>query len=69
MSHTLSLLFKALFLMLSGGKLCVTKQDEACKDTFFQIRLLFQSNLSLKISHPKWKNVTRWGSAKKSVTY
>jgi hypothetical protein len=52
-SHTLFLLFKTLFLILLEGKLCVTKQDKASKDTFFLVLLIFQSNLSRKISHQK----------------
>ncbi len=52
--------------MLLDGKLFVTKQDKASKDTFFLIHLIFQSNLSLKISHQKLKNVT-WGGGQKSA--
>jgi hypothetical protein len=53
--------------MLLGEKLVVTKQDTASKDTFFLINLIFQSNIGLKISHQKMKNVTRGAqkSAKK----
>jgi hypothetical protein len=39
-------------------KLFVKKQDKASKDTYFLIHLIFQSNLGLKISHQKMKNVT-----------
>jgi hypothetical protein len=39
----------------------ITKQDKASEDTFFLIHLIFQSKLSLKISHQKWKNVTQGG--------
>jgi hypothetical protein len=63
-SHTLYLLFKTLFLILLEGKLCVTKQDKASKDTFFLVHLIFQSNLSQKISLLKLKNVTRGGGQK-----
>ncbi len=57
--------------MLLEEKLVVTKQDTASKDTFFLIDLIFQSNIGLKISHQKMKNVTRVWSEKcqKSVTY
>jgi hypothetical protein len=47
--------------MLLEEKLVVTKQDTASKDTFFLINLIFQSNIGLKISHQKMKNVTRGG--------
>ncbi len=44
--------------MLLEEKLVVKKQDTALKDTFFSIDLIFQSNIGLKISHQKMKNVT-----------
>jgi len=44
------MLLKTLILILLEGKLFVTKQDKALKDTFFLIQLIFQSNLKLKIS-------------------
>ncbi len=50
-----------MFLMLLEGKLFDTKQDKASKHTFFFNNLLFQSNLGLKISHQKLKNVARGG--------
>ncbi len=46
--------------MLLEEKLVVTKQDTASKETFFSTDLMFQSNIGLKISHQKMKNVT-WG--------
>jgi hypothetical protein len=46
--------------MLLDGNFFVTKQDKASKDTFFLIHLIFQSNLSLKVCHQKFENVT-WG--------
>jgi hypothetical protein len=59
--------------MLLEGTLCVTKQGKASKDTFLLIHLIFQSNLSLKISHQKMKIVTQGGGgsekSQKSVTY
>jgi hypothetical protein len=66
-SHTLYLLFKTLFIILLEGKLCVTKQDKASKDTFFLVHLLFQSNLSRKISLQKLKIVTQGGGGQKSA--
>ncbi len=45
--------------MLLEGKLFVTKQAKASKNTFFLNHLIFQSNLSLKISNQKLKNVTQ----------
>jgi hypothetical protein len=51
--------------MLLEEKLFITKQDKASKDTFFLIRLIFQSNLSLKISRQKLKNVTPGGGGGK----
>ncbi len=39
----------------------LAKQDKASKDTFLQLLLIFQRNLSLKISHQKLKNVTQGG--------
>jgi hypothetical protein len=73
MSNTLFLLFKILFLMLLEETLCVTKQDKASKDTFLLLHLIFQSNLSLKISHQKLKIVTQGGGGsekcQKIVTY
>ncbi len=47
--------------MLLKGEFFITKQDKASKDTFFQLHLVFQCNLSLKISHQKLKNVTQGG--------
>jgi hypothetical protein len=47
--------------MLLEGNLFHTKQDKAPKETFFLINLIFQSNLGLKISHLKLKNVTQGG--------
>jgi hypothetical protein len=47
--------------MLLEGNFFLTKQDKASKDTFLQLHLIFQSNLSLKISHQKLKNVTQGG--------
>ncbi len=47
--------------MLLEEKLLITKQDKTSKDTFFLTHLIFQSNLSLKISHQKFKNVTQGG--------
>ncbi len=38
--------------MLLEGNFLLTKQDKE-KDTFFQLHLIFQRNLSLKISHQK----------------
>ncbi len=58
------LFLKILFLMLLEEKLVITKQDAASKDTFFFINLIFQSNIGLKISHQKMKNVTWWGVKK-----
>ncbi len=58
--------------MILEEKLFITKQDKASKDTFFLIHLVFQSNLSLKISHQKLKNVTQGRESEKyqkSVTY
>jgi hypothetical protein len=51
-THTF-LLFEALFLMLLKGRVFVTKQDKASKDTFILIHLIFRSNLGLKINHQK----------------
>jgi hypothetical protein len=65
-SHILFFIFKILFLMLLGEKLVVTKKDTASKDTFFLIDLIFQSNIGLKISHLKMKNVTQGGGGQKS---
>ncbi len=50
--------------MLLEEKLVVTNQDTASKDTFFLINVIFQSNICLKISHLKMKNVTRGGVRK-----
>jgi hypothetical protein len=50
--------------MFLEEKLVVTKQDTASKDTFF---LIDQSNIGLKISHQKMKNVTRGGGGQKSA--
>jgi hypothetical protein len=47
-SQILFLLFKTQFSMPLEGKCFITKQDKASKDTFLQIHLIFQSNLSLK---------------------
>jgi hypothetical protein len=55
------LAFKTLLLMLLEGKLCVTKQEKALKDTFILIHLIFQSDLSQKISHLNLTNVTEGG--------
>jgi hypothetical protein len=61
--------------MFLEEKLVVTKQDTASKDTFFLIDLIYQSNIGLKTSHQKMKNVTRGGGrggpggVQKSVTY
>jgi hypothetical protein len=59
--------------MLLEEKLVVTKQDTASKETFFLTDLIVQSNIGLKISHQKVKNVTRGGGGsekcQKSVTY
>jgi hypothetical protein len=49
-SQGLFLLFEKLFLMLWDVKIFATGQDNASKDTFFLIYLLFQSNLGLKIA-------------------
>jgi hypothetical protein len=57
--------------MLLEGKRFDTKQDNAFKDTLFYSHLIFQSNLGLRTSHQKMKNVT-WGGGQKSgksVTY
>jgi hypothetical protein len=51
--------------MLLEGTLCVTKQGKASKDTFLLIHLIFQINLSLKISHQKLKIVTQGGGVGK----
>jgi hypothetical protein len=51
--------------MLLEEKLFDRKQDKASKDALFLIHLIFQSNLSLKISHQKLKNVTRGGGSEK----
>ena len=52
--------------MLLEEKLVVTKQDTASKDTFFLIDLIYQSNIGLKTSNQKMKNVTRgWGGGQK----
>ncbi len=53
--------------MLSEGKFFITKQDKASKDTFFLLHFIFQSNLSLEISHQKLKNVTQGGGGRKSA--
>jgi hypothetical protein len=57
--------------MLLEGKIFITKQDKASKDTFLLLPLIFQSNLSLKISYQKPRKVTQGGGGKcqKSVTY
>jgi hypothetical protein len=39
-------------------------QDKASNETLFQIHFIFQSNLDLKISHQKLKNVTQGGGQK-----
>jgi hypothetical protein len=56
----LILLFETKFLILLEEKLLAIKQDKASRDAFFIIYLIFWSNLDLKISHQKLKNVT-WG--------
>jgi hypothetical protein len=48
--------------MLLEGKLFVTKQDKASKDTFLLIISIFQSNLGLEIGYQKSKNVTQMGT-------
>ncbi len=70
-SHILLFIFKILLLMLFEEKIVVTKQDTAPKDAFFLTYIIFQSNIGLKISHQKIKNVTRGGqkSAKKYYLY
>ncbi len=45
--------------MLLEEKLVVTKLDTASKETIFLNDLIFQSNIGLKISHYKLKNVTQ----------
>jgi hypothetical protein len=60
--------------MLLEEKLVVTKPDTASKETFFLTDLIFQSNIGLKISHQKMKNVKRGGgggseNCQKSLTY
>jgi hypothetical protein len=71
-SHILFIILKMFFVLLEE-KLAVTKQDTALKDTLFLIDLIFQSNIGLKISHQKMKNVTLGGGGvrkvPKSVTY
>jgi hypothetical protein len=47
--------------MLLEVNFFVRMQDKASKETFFLIHFIFQSNLGLKISHQKFKNVTRGG--------
>ncbi len=59
-THTY-LFLKTVFWTLLEGKLLVTKQDNALKDTFFQQHLIFQSNWGLQISHQKLKNVAAEG--------
>jgi hypothetical protein len=56
-----------MFLMLLEEKLLIPQQDKASKDTLFLIHLIFQSNLSLKISHQKLKNVTQGEGGQKSA--
>jgi hypothetical protein len=53
--------------MLLEENFFITKQDQASKDTFLQLHLIFQSNLSLKICHQKLKNVTKGGGGQKSA--
>ncbi len=50
MSLSLFWLFEMYFLMHREEKLFVTGQDNASKDTFFLIHLVFQRNLGLKIA-------------------
>ncbi len=63
--------FQKLFLMLLEEKLFITKQDKASEHSFFLRHLIFKSDLSLKISHHKLKNVTQGVQkrSKKSVAY
>jgi hypothetical protein len=53
--------------MLLEENFVVTKQDTASKDTLFFIDLIFKSNIVLKISYQKIKNVTQggWGGGGK----
>jgi hypothetical protein len=53
--------------MLLKEKLVVKKQDTAYKRNFLLIDLIFQSNIGLKISHQKMKNVTRVGGGVREV--
>ena len=53
--------------MLLEENFVVSQQDTASKDTFFLIDLIFQSNIGLKISHQKMKNVTRGGGGVRKV--
>ncbi len=42
-----------------GRKIFITNQDKASKDTFLQLHLIFQRNLSLKISHTGGRGVRK----------
>ncbi len=44
-----------IFLLILEGKLFVTQQDKASKDTFFKIHLIWQCNLGLKFTNQKLK--------------
>jgi hypothetical protein len=67
------LVFETLFVLLLEGNIFVTKQDKASIGTLFWIYSIFQSNIGLKISHQKLKNVTQGRGGrkvpKKTVTY